>query len=76
LKRPIDLYHTLFASGKESPGKLKKMLAEKRSILDVISENGNSMNKRLGKVDQERIEEYFQSVRDIESMVWMRSSSC
>lgn len=67
LKRPIDLYHTLFASGKESPGKLKKMLAEKRSILDVISENGNSMNKRLGKVDQERIEEYFQSVRDIEN---------
>ena len=42
------------------------MLAKKRSILDVIATNGASVKRRVSKGDQEKMEEYFESLRDIE----------
>ncbi|MFC5051423.1 DUF1552 domain-containing protein [Rubritalea spongiae] len=66
IKRPIDFYYTLFGDGEKSPKEVEKMLAQKRSVLDVIASNGTTMKRRLAKHDQERLEEYFQSVRDIE----------
>jgi len=66
IKRPIDLYHQLFASGKQSSKEINKMLAKKRSILDAVSQNGLSMKKRLSTDDKDKVEEYFESVRDIE----------
>jgi len=65
-KRPLDLYHKLFANGEASPEKLKKMLSRQESILDIVSKNGISMQKRIAKNDKERMEEYFESIRDVE----------
>jgi len=66
LKRPIDLYHKLFSGGGQSPETLNKMLAQKRSILDIVSTNASSIKHRVAKHDKEKMEEYFESLRDIE----------
>jgi len=66
IKRPIDLYHQLFSGGSQSPEKLSQMLAHKRSILDVISTNATSIKHRVSTHDKEKMEEYFESVREIE----------
>jgi len=57
IKRPIDLYHQLFASGKQSSKEINKMLAKKRSILDAVSQNGLSMKKRLSTDDKDKVED-------------------
>jgi len=36
------------------------------SILDAVSAQANAMNKRLSKRDQEKMEQYFTSVREVE----------
>jgi len=66
IKRPIDLYFELFAGGSQSPKELQRSLKQKRSILDIVSQNGTSMKRRLAKNDQEKLNEYFDSLRDIE----------
>jgi len=66
LKRPIDLYHQLFSGGQQSPDKMRKMLAQKRSVLDIVSTNAASVKYRVSKYDVEKMDEYFDSVREIE----------
>jgi len=66
IKRPIDLYHKLFANNKQSPKQLNETLANKRSILDVVSTNASSIKHRVARQDKEKMEEYFDSLRDIE----------
>jgi hypothetical protein len=39
------------------------------SILDVVLDQANSLNKQLGKQDQEKLEEYFDSVRTLEKKI-------
>lgn len=40
--------------------------ASRKSVLDFIREDSKSLNARLGKSDQQKLDEYFTSVRDIE----------
>jgi len=42
------------------------MLAKRRSILDIVETNASTMQRRIGKEDKERVEEYFDSLRGIE----------
>ena len=39
------------------------------SILDVVKDQAKSLNKELGKQDQEKLEEYFDSVRTLEKKI-------
>ena len=39
------------------------------SILDVVKDQAESLNKELGKQDQEKLEEYFDSVRTLEKKI-------
>jgi hypothetical protein len=43
--------------------------AEKKSILDSIREDAKRLNGRLGKRDQQKMDEYFTSVRETERRV-------
>jgi len=43
--------------------------AEKKSILDGVLSDAKSLNKRLGKQDQKKLEEYLSSVRETEMRV-------
>jgi len=56
------------AASKEST---KKSLKSSGSILDAIRENAKRLQKRLGKEDKEKLEEYFTSIRGTEKQFAM-----
>lgn len=67
LNDPVKAYHRLFSSDETPIEEQKARLAEKRSVLDTVLENARSLQRGLGKDDTEKLDEYFQSIRDIET---------
>ena len=43
------------------------MLAEERSVLDSVMIEAKDMQRGLTKSDTDKLDEYFQSIRDIET---------
>ncbi len=69
ITNPIDLYAQLFGQAKESPEEREFRLAQKRSILDGVTSDFKSAKRKLSKNDQDKLEDYFQSVRQIEQNI-------
>ena len=64
------LYQMLFR--KENPAsrnQVKRDLADKRSILDLARVQATGFQKGLGKEDQEKLDQYFTSVREFENRI-------
>lgn len=73
---PISDLHSLFdALFLETPESQKKRLAESyklnSSILDVVRDDAQSLQKHLGRNDLEKLDEYFTSVREVEKRLSM-----
>lgn len=66
LNTPLAAYHKLFSGGNTSLEERQAMLKQKRSVLDTVLESARSMNGKLSKSDTGKLEEYLQSIRDIE----------
>lgn len=66
INRPIDLFYSLFANPKDSREELDLRLKKKQSILDVVRLDGGGMKRTLSKGDQEKLDEYFTGVRQVE----------
>lgn len=67
LNDPVQVYHQTFSNDATPIEQQKARLAEKRSVLDTVLSNARMMQRGLGKDDNEKLEEYFQSIRDIET---------
>ena len=67
-----SMFDALFT---ETPESQKKRLAESyklnTSILDVVREDAQALQKHLGKNDLEKLDEYFTSVREVEKRLSM-----
>ncbi|MGC6465762.1 MAG: DUF1552 domain-containing protein [Akkermansiaceae bacterium] len=66
INRPIDLFRTLFAHPGDSREELDARLKKKQSILDLVRIDGGGMKRTLSKGDQEKLDEYFTGVRQVE----------
>jgi hypothetical protein len=44
----------------------KKHAAEQRSVLDSVGSEARKLQGKLGKADREKLQEYFDSIRDVE----------
>ena len=66
IKGPQALYARLFGQEKESPQQRQRRLAKKQSILDAVAGNSRYLNAKLTRTDKEKLDEYFQSIREIE----------
>jgi hypothetical protein len=55
--------------GDASKAAALKRYAEKKSILDSVRDDAKALGKQLGKEDQEKLDEYFTSVRETERRV-------
>jgi len=64
---PMEAYRRLFVKNDVSKEQLMVMLTEKRSILDAILSNANFLKTNLSKTDNDKLEEYFAGIRDIEN---------
>ena len=63
---PVYLYNKMFGGGKETIADKKAMLAQKRSMLDSFLIDAKSLKRKISKHDQQKMDSYFQSIRDIE----------
>lgn len=66
VNRPIDLYHELFASEKDTRAELEHTLKKKQSVLDLLKIDATGMKRTLSKNDNEKLDEYFTGIRQVE----------
>ena len=66
LDTPVAAYHRLFSDSNTPLEEQQAMLRQKRSVLDTVLENAKTMNHGLSKIDNDKLDEYFQSIREIE----------
>ena len=64
---PVIAFHKLFSAEDAPLEQRQKLLAEKRSVLDAVLEDAKSVQRGLNAADTDKLDEYFQGVRDIET---------
>jgi hypothetical protein len=62
----VAAFHRLFAKDTTPISQQKALLAQKRSVLDAVLDNAKSLQSRLARNDNAKLDEYFQGIRDIE----------
>lgn len=67
LDTPVAAFHRLFSDSKTPLEQRQAALQQKRSILDTVLEDAKSVQRGLTKTDTDKLDEYFQSIRDIET---------
>ncbi|MBI3880286.1 MAG: DUF1552 domain-containing protein [Verrucomicrobia bacterium] len=69
---PRELFRKLFINDSERErSHAQDRLSLQSSILDAVQGDAKSLGRRLGKRDQEKLDEYFTSVRDVERQLEM-----
>ncbi len=62
-----EVYQKLFLQG--SPAEVERQIQRLKlgeSIMDTVADQSRALNRRLGKSDRERLDQYFTAVRDVE----------
>ena len=59
-------FHRLFSAEDTPLAQRQRMIEEKRSVLDALSKDLNRVKRGLSKDDTDKLDEYAQSIRDIE----------
>jgi len=67
LDNPVVAFHRMFAEDNTPLAERQAMLKQKRSVLDTVMENARSVGRGLTKTDTDKLDEYLQSIRDIEA---------
>ncbi|MEA3210710.1 MAG: hypothetical protein QOE70_3767 [Chthoniobacter sp.] len=66
-KSPKKLFQKLFVQGKpDEVAANVEALRQGRSMLDFLGEQSQRLNRTLSKADQDRMDQYFTSVRELE----------
>jgi len=66
LENPVQAFHRLFSNDTTPLNERQAMLAQKRSVLDAVLTDASDLQRGLTKTDTDKLDEYFQSIRDIE----------
>ncbi|MEZ5385233.1 MAG: DUF1552 domain-containing protein [Prosthecobacter sp.] len=69
LNNPLAAFHQLFAEDNTPLEQRQAMLKQRRSILDAVMDDAKSVKRGLSSTDVEKVDEYLQSIRDIESRI-------
>ena len=66
LNTPVAAFHRLFSEENTPLAERQAALQQQRSVLDTVLENAKSVGRNLTQTDTDKLEEYFQSIREIE----------
>ena len=66
LNSPALLFHRLFSEESLPLARRQALLAQERSVLDTVLSDARRLQRGLTKSDNEKLEEYFQGIREIE----------
>lgn len=72
LSQPSTVFKKLFLAS--TPAEMEaelRRIDEGRSMLDFVGDRAKSLNRQLSSADRQRVEEYFESVRDVERQLKM-----
>ncbi|MGC6456820.1 MAG: DUF1552 domain-containing protein [Akkermansiaceae bacterium] len=64
---PVQVFHKLFSADEVPLEQRQAAIAENRSVLDAIMTDAKRVQRGLSKNDNDKIDEYFQGIRDIET---------
>jgi hypothetical protein len=70
---PAAVFDRLFGSDDDRAAaeNRQRRLSERKSILDFVSDDAKSLNRQLGKRDQQKLDEFTTAIREIERRVEM-----
>ena len=63
---PWQVFHKLFSADDLPLAQRQAAIAEKRSVLDAVLTEAKRVQRGLSKNDNDKLDEYFQGIRDIE----------
>lgn len=66
LDTPVAAFHKMFSKDSTPLAQRQKILNEQRSVLDTVMSDAKSIERKLNRTDNQKLDEYFQSVREIE----------
>ena len=64
---PVQVFHKLFSADDLPLEQRQAAIAENRSVLDAVLTEARRVQRGLTKTDKDKLEEYFQGIRDIET---------
>ncbi|MEO0415885.1 MAG: DUF1552 domain-containing protein, partial [Verrucomicrobiota bacterium] len=64
---PVKLFHKLFSADDLPLDQRQAAIAENRSVLDAVLADAKRVQRGLSRTDTDKLEEYFQGIRDIET---------
>lgn len=66
LNTPVSAFHRLFSTETTPLAERQQRLAEQRSVLDTVLLDAKSVGNKVNKTDAAKLEEYLESIREIE----------
>ena len=66
---PVQMFHKLFSPDNMPLAQRQAAIAERRSVLDAVLTDAKRLQKGLSKNDTDKLDEYFQGIRDIETQL-------
>jgi hypothetical protein len=67
LDNPVLAFHRLFSTDTTPLEERQAQLAQKRSVLDAVLTDAADLQRGLTKTDADKLDEYFQGIREIET---------
>ncbi len=64
---PTQVFHRLFSADQTPLAERRAQMARQRSVLDTVREDLADLNRGLNRADTDKVAEYLQSIRDIET---------
>ena len=64
---PVQVFHKLFSADDLPLEQRQAAIAENRSVLDAVLTEAKRVQRGLTKTDKDKLDEYFQGIRDIET---------
>jgi hypothetical protein len=61
-----NIFNMLFGVERESKSEISRRLSRRGSILDVVADDAQRVNKKLGRDDRSKLDEYLTAVRQVE----------
>ena len=69
LNQPRQIFERFFGGGDAASARNRRRLRSATSMLDLVLEDAGRVRRKLGKFDQEKFDEYLDSVRQVEKRV-------
>ena len=67
LDNPVSVFHRMFSADSLPLEQRQAELAQRRSVLDAVRSDAKRVERKLNKNDADKLDEYLQSIRDIET---------